>query len=196
MRRFILTGTPGAGKTALLRQLELDGFGVVEEAATDIIAGGHAEGRVELWMDPSFLDAIARLQRERQMRASFDDKTVQFHDRSVVCTAALARWLGYAVSPVLFAELERVKKEAIYQPRVFFIRNLGFVAPTDARRISLEDALRFEKVHEGTYRDFGFELIYVEPGSVAERVAFIKSAIGDRDFAQNRDRRGAEPLSD
>jgi AAA domain len=38
MKRFILTGAPGAGKTAVIRQLELDGFSVVEEAATDIIA--------------------------------------------------------------------------------------------------------------------------------------------------------------
>ncbi len=38
MKRFILTGAPGSGKTAILRQLEHDGFGVVEEAATDIIA--------------------------------------------------------------------------------------------------------------------------------------------------------------
>ncbi|HYK35716.1 AAA family ATPase [Alloacidobacterium sp.] len=37
MRRFIITGAPGAGKTAIIRQLELDGFGVVEEAATDVI---------------------------------------------------------------------------------------------------------------------------------------------------------------
>ena len=37
MKRFILTGTPGAGKTAVVRQLELDGFSVVEEAATDIL---------------------------------------------------------------------------------------------------------------------------------------------------------------
>ena len=41
MRRFILTGTPGSGKTAIIRQLELDGFSVVEEAATDVIALGR-----------------------------------------------------------------------------------------------------------------------------------------------------------
>ena len=34
MKRFIITGAPGAGKTAIIRQLELDNFGVVEEAAT------------------------------------------------------------------------------------------------------------------------------------------------------------------
>ena len=42
MRRFIITGAPGAGKTSIVRQLELDGFSVVEEAATDVIVATHA----------------------------------------------------------------------------------------------------------------------------------------------------------
>jgi hypothetical protein len=44
VHRFILTGAPGSGKTAILRHLELDGFGVVEEAATDVIALAQAQG--------------------------------------------------------------------------------------------------------------------------------------------------------
>ncbi|MBV9747113.1 MAG: AAA family ATPase [Acidobacteriia bacterium] len=177
MRRFIITGTPGAGKTAIIRQLELEGFSVVEEAATDVIAAAHAQGIDELWRDPSFIDAIARLQRVRQIRASHQPDAVQFHDRSVVCTAALAVYLGYPFSPFLASELERIQKEAIFQNRVFFIRNLGFITPTEARRISLEDALRFEKIHEETYWDYGFELISVERGCLAERISFIKAAI-------------------
>ena len=177
MRRFIITGAPGAGKTAILRQLELDGFSVVEEAATDVIAAAHAQGMVQPWTHPSFVDAIARLQRDRQIRASCQPDEVQFHDRCVVCTAALAVYLGHPFSPFLASELERVKTEAIYQSQVFFIRNLGFVTPTEARRISFEDTMRFEKIHEETYRDFGFELVSVEPGSLVERVSTIKAAI-------------------
>jgi len=60
---------------------------------------------------------------------------------------------------------------------VFLIRSLGFITPTEARRISVEEAVRFEKIHEETYRDFGFELVSIEPGSVAERVGIIKAAI-------------------
>ena len=52
MRRFIITGAPGAGKTAIIRQLELDGFSVVEEAATDVIAAAQARGIAEPWTDP------------------------------------------------------------------------------------------------------------------------------------------------
>jgi len=177
MRRFIITGAPGAGKTAMIRHLELDGFSVVEEAATDVIAAEQAQGTAQPWTHPLFIDAIARLQRERQIRASYQPDEVQFHDRCVVCTAALAVYLGYGFSDFLAGELERVKKEAVYQTRVFFIRNLGFVTPTEARRISFEETVRFEKIHEETYRDFGFELVSIEPGSVAERVSIIKGAI-------------------
>jgi predicted ATPase len=177
LRRFIITGAPGVGKTAILRQLELDGFSVVEEAATDVIAIEHALGTVEPWRHPSFIDAIAHLQKDRQIRASYQPDEVQFHDRCVVCTAALAVHLGYPFSTFLTSELERVKKEAIYQNRVFFIRNLGFITPTEARRISFEDTVRFEKIHEETYREFGFELVSIESRSLVERVSIIKAAI-------------------
>ncbi|HEX8797818.1 MAG TPA: AAA family ATPase [Terriglobales bacterium] len=177
MRRFIITGAPGSGKTAIIRQLELDGFSVVEEAATDVIAAAQANGTIQPWMDHSFIDVVANLQRDRQIRASCQPVEVQFHDRSAVCTAALAVYLGHPFSPFLSSELERIKNEAVYQKRVFFIRNLGFITPTEARRISFEDTVRFEKIHEETYRNFGFELVSVEPGSVVERVSVIKAAI-------------------
>jgi len=47
MKRYIITGAPGSGKTAIIRQLELDGFSVVEEAATDIIAALQTHGTAE-----------------------------------------------------------------------------------------------------------------------------------------------------
>jgi predicted ATPase len=178
VQRFIITGAPGAGKTAIIRQLELDGFSVVEEAATAVIAAAQAQGADKPWTHPSFLDDIARLQRDRQIRSSYQPDEVQFHDRSVVCTAALAVYLEFPLSPFVAAELERVKNERTYETRVFFIRNLGFVTPTDARRITFEETLRFEKIHEEIYSEFGFELVPVPSGSVAERVGIIKSAIG------------------
>jgi predicted ATPase len=65
-----------------------------------------------------------------------------------VCTAALAIYLGYPFSPFLASELERVKKEAIYQNRVLFIRNLGFITPSDARRISFEETTGFNRARK------------------------------------------------
>ena len=178
MKRFVLTGAPGAGKTAVLRQLERDGFSVVEEAATDVIALSQACGVAEPWTHASFIDTVADLQRRRQLRAAHEPCEVQFHDRSAICTAALATYLGFPVTSALAHELERLRIEKIFEREVFFIRNLGFVAPTEARRISFEEALRFEQIHEQTYRDMGFAIVWIEPGSVADRVASIKRLAG------------------
>lgn len=178
MRRFIIAGAPGAGKTAIIRQLARDGFSIVEEAATDVIAAAQAQGTIRPWTQTSFIDAIAKLQKDRQIRASSETVEVQFHERGVVCTAALAVYLGHPYTPFLAAELQRVKTEAIYQRRALFIRNLGFITHTPARQISLEETLRFEKIHEEIYQNFGFELIFIEPGSVVERVRTIRAAIG------------------
>jgi predicted ATPase len=175
MRRFIITGAPGSGKTAIIRQLELEGFGVVEEAATDVISAAQVRGVEEPWRSASFIDEITMLQRDRQLRASYQPDKIQFHDRSAVCTAALAWYLGYTLSPVLGAELKRIGNESIFDNRVFFIRNLGFITNTEARRITFDETLRFEKIHEETYRDFGFELVEIEAGSVTDRVGKIKS---------------------
>ncbi len=67
MKRFILTGAPGAGKTSILRALAAAGHPVVEEAATDVMAGRLALGDADPWADPLvIIDRIAGLQRQRR----------------------------------------------------------------------------------------------------------------------------------
>ena len=164
MTRYILTGAPGAGKTALLRLLERRGHVVVEEAATDVIALEQALGRDEPWTDPGFIDLIVALQKQRQTVVGSG-----FFDRSPVCALALAEFLGFSPSPRLEAEIARIKAESVYELRVFFIQTLGFVTPTAARRISYEDALRFEQVHVETYRRLGYDLVFIPPGELEAR---------------------------
>jgi predicted ATPase len=177
MKRYILTGAPSSGKTLILRQLETQGYGAVEEAATDLIALWQARGIPEPWQHDFFIDAIAELQRQRQTRAAFEPVAIQFHDRSAVCTAALATYLARPIADGLARELDRIRVESIYERQVFFVKNLGFIKNTEARRISFEDTLRFERIHEEVYRSFGFELVFVEPGSVTERAAAIVKAL-------------------
>ncbi|MGH7924411.1 MAG: AAA family ATPase [Candidatus Binatus sp.] len=177
MKRYILTGTPGCGKTSIIRLLEVAGYPVVEEAASDIIALQQAQGIAEPWTHPSFIDDITNLQKHRQIQAADLSPGVQFYDRSPICTYALSIWLGFPISIILADEIDRIRKERIYQKQVLFIENLGFCEPTQARRISFEDSLRFEKVHEETYRAFGYECIRVAPLEMALRVEQIKSYV-------------------
>ncbi|MFF8029384.1 hypothetical protein ACFZDJ_51895 [Streptomyces sp. NPDC007896] len=59
----------------------------------------------------------------------------------------------------------------------FFIRNIGFCEPTAARRMSFQESLAFEQIHERSYRQFGYDLIDVPAGEVADRVAMIADVI-------------------
>lgn len=176
MPRYVLTGAPGVGKTALLRLLELNGQVVVEEAATDVIALDHALGR-ERHHDHAFIDKIVTLQRQRQHSVRTAEGTTVFFDRSPVCTLALSRYLGLTTSAALAREVDRVVTEGVYETTVFFIRNQGFVEATAARRITFEDSLVFERFHEQAYRELGFRLVEVPAGPVIDRVAVIHETV-------------------
>jgi predicted ATPase len=173
MPSYILTGAPGAGKTAILRLLEVTGYPVVEEAATDVIALGNALGRAEPWRDPDFINQVITLQRQRQDAVRAAEGATVFLDRSPACTLALSRFLGFPPSRLLDEEIRGMAAEGAYEPTIFFIRNQGFVRPTAARQISFEDSLVFERLHEQVYRDLGFELAMVPAGPLADRVALI-----------------------
>jgi predicted ATPase len=117
MPAYILTGAPGAGKTAVLRLLETVGYAVVEEAATDVIALASALGYEEPWRDPGFIDKVIALQRQRQdaVLPAAGSSTV-FFDRSPVCTLALSRHLGFAPSPLLAREVDSPSNSSMSRP--------------------------------------------------------------------------------
>ncbi|GAA4249842.1 AAA family ATPase [Dactylosporangium darangshiense] len=169
-RRIVLTGAPGAGKTSIALALRAAGHLVVDEAATDVIAETpHLEGD-----GPAFLDRIVAVQRTRQLAAR---GAVQVFDRSPVCTLALAVYSGLPPTVTLAAEAERIEREGTYERRVVFVRLMGFIVPTAARRISLADSQRFERIHEEVYRGLGYELVEVPPGTLQDRVALVAELI-------------------
>ena len=56
---------------------------------------------------------------------------------------------------------------------MFFIENLGFCQPSEARKITFEESLVFEHIHEETYLSLGYDLIKIAPAALAERVHHI-----------------------
>ena len=173
MKRVILTGAPGAGKTVLIRELERLGYSIVEEAATDVIALEQARGNLRPHEHPDFIEKITRLQLQRLSAAT--GGPLQFHDRSLVCTAALAEFLGFPIPAVLDEAILTTRD--LFEPRVFFVQLLGFMRNTEARQISLEESRRFEVVHETAYRRYGFDPEYIQPADIDERVRAILAAI-------------------
>ena len=177
MRRYIITGAPGAGKTTILAALRARGYAVVDEAATDVNVDLRASGRPEPWRDSEFIDAITLLQRKRLEQPVPPGTAIQIFDRSPICTLALAHYLDLPVTPTLAMEVDRSVTGGIYQSRAFFVHLLGFVTPTAVRRITLEQSIVFERFHEQAYRNHGFDLVDVPAGTIEERVELIDTCI-------------------
>ncbi len=176
MKRFILTGTPGSGKTSLIKALEQKGYFVIPEAATDIIASEQKKGNHEPWRYPNFIDNIITQQKHRQIQVQNLNTSVQFYDRSPICAYALALYLGFVPSALLLEEIERIKINKIYEKTVFFIENLGFCESTESRKISFEEALKFEQIHLDTYAKFGYKIFKIPAVSIDERVKLVDLA--------------------
>jgi predicted ATPase len=202
MQQYVLTGAPGAGKTSVLGALRDLGFAVVQEAATDVIARAQRRGVDEPWREAGFLDEITALQRRRLQEpvagrtaagrpaptggtvtswsVTGSGPEVQVYDRSVLCTLALAWFLGRPVTPLLAAEVARVTRERTFRAPVFLLAPIGFVERTAARRISYADSLAFGRLHEQVYAEHGFEILSVPAGPVAQRAAVIAECISSR----------------
>ena len=109
-KRYILTGTPGSGKTSIINFLKREGYLIIDEAATDVIAKEQKLGNPAPWVEHGFIDKIINLQKERQLSAPFLGEKLEFYDRSPICTHALATYLKCPISDVLRDEIERVRK--------------------------------------------------------------------------------------
>jgi predicted ATPase len=177
VKRYVLTGAPGSGKTTVLRALAAQGQAVVDEAATDVNIALLGQGEDKPWTRSDFCDRIVALQRERQTAPAPPGVPVQFFDRSPLCTLALARFLGRPVSAPLAQEVSRVVDERVYETSVFMVRPHGTIEATPVRRISYAEALAFEAVHEAVYREHGYALVEVPAGPISERCELVHSCV-------------------
>lgn len=177
MKRYILTGAPGSGKTSIINALRIKGINIVSEAATDIINYKQTQGTIEPWKNPNFIDDIIKLQKQRQIALLSNTIDTQFYDRSPICTYALALYLRLDISDNLANEISRINKYNIYQREVFFIDNLGFIKNTNARKINFQDSLKFEQIHIEAYSKFDYKCIHIPALPIEERAKLILNHI-------------------
>jgi predicted ATPase len=76
IKRFILTGAPGSGKTAVIQALEASGYIVVHESVTDVIAKEQQTGNMHPWEKPDFIDKIVVMQKKKTDRSSRESATL------------------------------------------------------------------------------------------------------------------------
>lgn len=168
--RFVITGSPGSGKTPILRELVRLGFVGVNEPAREIIAEQRAIGgsgvydkNPQLFCDLMLARAIADYQRPGAAGEA------AFFDRGIPDMVGYAELFALDTSAALSAS-----RRYRYDEVVFVLPAWPEIYVTDSdRQMTFESARAFgERVRE-IYLDLGYTIVEVPRDSVETRTRFI-----------------------
>src|SRR3989344_4771386 len=180
VEKYIITGGPGAGKTALLNELKRRGHITIPEAARQIIAEEQAKERVNPgykgiypFTDLALFEDLV-IERQLQYERGLPVSEKIFLDRALIDPLAYA-----AVGNIsLRDDLQRLIAQADYK-RVFYVERLPFYRQDKERKESLE---LVERIHDKLYDIYdrlGFDIVRVpvyrheKETNIEERVKLI-----------------------
>jgi predicted ATPase len=168
-RLHIITGAPGAGKTAIAAALRGD-FTVFDEPAREVLAEWRSRGNPRpAQMEPgAFVELLLESSLANYQRAIQSSGAVVF-DRGIPDCVAYATHLGADATPSLAAS-----SAFRYSPLAFVARPWEEIYTTDDERtMSFDDTLRFQDAVDAAYRAAGYDLIDIPRGPVSFRAAFV-----------------------
>ena len=176
IRRVILTGGPGAGKTAVLEELERRGYRVVPEAARTIIRNRKREG---LPLRPPPLEFARQILASdlRQYAAAAPLRSdLVFFDRGIPDS------LGMLDQSERLSSGDRrrfIERYPYHQP-AFILPPWRDIYRTDSERDqTFEDAVHVHDHLRDWYEQCGYNLLEVPQGSIDERCAFVLRQVGE-----------------
>jgi predicted ATPase len=169
--KYIISGGPGAGKTSLLQALLAHGYNCSEEASRRLIVEQVAMGTHCLpWIDLAcFADKV--LMRMIQLyQQSALNQDITFFDRGIPDIIAYLKIAGLPIKEHYYAALQQYP----YHPTVFILPPWKEIYVNDAERWqTFEEAVVLHTAIKETYQAFGYTLIEIPKGTVAERLRFL-----------------------
>lgn len=169
MKRFVLTGAPGSGKSTILEQLNEMGYKTFEERARIRIAEA-LQNNSELvpWKNHLGFSKLVFNDQIAQFNSQTDE--IAFYDRGFIDV------LGY-LSADNIAPPHHMIQKAIkhqYNTQVFYFAPWEAIHRHDElRRESLEDVTRIVNAIKKSYHNYGYQLIEVPKVSLEKRIEFI-----------------------
>jgi predicted ATPase len=166
MKKYVITGGPGIGKTTVIEILASCGHKVVPEAARMIIEEEKIKGSEALpWLN---LLRFQELVAERQLSLEKEHESeVTFHDRGIIDGHGYSI-LGRVKTPEIVERFGKNRYE-----KVFILEPLPFYENDTSRWEDKDEGLKIHLAIIDAYNHFGYKPIFVPVLPPEERVDFI-----------------------
>jgi predicted ATPase len=173
-QRYVITGAPGTGKTAIINTIKERGYSCVDENSREIIAEQIINGGEILpWKNQIAFENLISSKRAKQY-ASIPKNEIYFFDRSAIDCIAYLKANNLETSTEI---LEAIKNYE-FNSNVFYTPIWEEIYTNDSeRKESIESAIAIEKSLLETYNFFEYTLIEIPKLTTGERVSFILSKI-------------------
>jgi predicted ATPase len=171
-RFVVITGGPGAGKSALIDYLRRLGCACMAEAGRAIIQDQVIiGGRALPWADTGlFAETILAWEMRSYRAAERDPSPLVFFDRGVPDVAGYLRLLGGPIP----AHVEAATRVFRYRHRVFLAPPWPRIyRPGTERKQTFGESRRTFEAMAAAYAHCGYELMTLPRAPVAERAAFV-----------------------
>jgi predicted ATPase len=171
MKKYVVTGGPGVGKTTTINDLKKNGFYIVSETAREIIEKSLKENsNVVPWIDlDSFNREVIKEQGKKEKAIPKNQERI-FLDRGIVDALAYYDVAGKKPIPELTEAIKKVNYE-----KVFILDRLPIYINDEARK---EDNTKAEKIHKAIIKAYKkFNVFIVPVLSVKERTKWILNKI-------------------
>ncbi len=173
MRRYVITGAPGTGKTALVEALSDLGT-IVSEPARELIAEHRLEtGEASLDGSPDlFVERLVA--RSVDKFESADEGGITVYDRGIPDCAAYAAVFGVDPGAAL-----RAAAKYRYEEPVFLAPPWEDIYTVDdMRRATFDQVVDFHHAIVDAYESLNYDTVELSKSSVANRVGFFSKTIG------------------
>lgn len=166
IKRVVITGGPGSGKTALIESLKSEGYSCFDEVSRAII---QQENIQTSFKDFDFESAVFK-QRLEDFKTAQDG--LSFYDRSLVDGLAYMQ-LNQVKIPEHFQQMIQEHK---YHTEVFIAPPWESIYQKDEERLEdYSEAICIYQELRKVYQANGYHLLELPKVSIEERLAFVCS---------------------
>ncbi len=173
--KIVITGSPGTGKTAIIKALHKRGYACLSEVSREITLEARAQGIEQLFLEDPLVFSQKLLERRTQQFYDAEKllKKPVFIDRGVPDVLAYMDYVGDTYPDHFVKACEK----CIYD-KAFLLPPWEEIYTSDSERYeNFQQAVDIHFHIKKTYARYGYHLIEVPVGKVETRTDFIINAL-------------------